>query len=170
VKKELSDLKERIDSELHSIQQTAQRVLDAWDGAERLPDQQSYYLDSVALNLHSFYSGLERIFSIIARHLDPVFPSGPYWHRELLNQMAREIPETRPAILSPGTTALLDDFLAFRHLIRSLYAFDLDAERLEQLVRRLPEALSHARQDLENFCRLLSIAAGQDGTEAPDAL
>ena len=158
MKQELLDLKERIESELHSIQQTSQRVLDAWDGAERFPDQQSYYLDSVALNLHSFYNGL-----------DPVFPSGPHWHRELLNQMAREIPETRPAILSSGTPALLGDFLAFRHLIRSLYAFDLDAERLKQLVRGLPEALSHARQDLENFCRLLSIAAGQDGTEAPDA-
>jgi len=55
LKQELLDLKERIESELHSIQQTARRVIDAWDGVDRFPDQQSYYLDSVAPNLHSFY-------------------------------------------------------------------------------------------------------------------
>jgi hypothetical protein len=168
VRKELLDLKERIESELHSIQETGQRVVDAWDGAERFPDQQRYYLDSVALNLHSFYNGLERIFRIVARQLDPVFPSGAHWHRELLDQMAREIPEARPAVLSVETSVLLSDFLAFRHLIRGLYAFDLDAERLEQLVHSLAEALSRARQDLGNFCQLLSIAA-QDTTETPNA-
>lgn len=30
---------------------------------------QDIYLDSVALNLHGFYSGLERLFELVARHL-----------------------------------------------------------------------------------------------------
>jgi hypothetical protein len=45
--------------------------------------------------------------------------------------MAKEIPEARPAVLSAETVALLDDFLAFRHRIRSIYAFNLNAERLK---------------------------------------
>lgn len=158
-------LKERIEIEISNIERTAQRVQDAWENAHRFPEQQSYYLDSVALNLHSFYNGLERIFEIIARRVDPIFPSGEHWHRNLLEQMTEEIPEARPAVLSARTLALLDDFLAFRHLIRSLYAFNLDAERLKHLVDRLPEALSHVKQDITDFCSLLSAAADQNENE-----
>ena len=167
MRKDLLDLRKRIESELCSVRRTAQRALDAWEGAHRFPEQQDYYVDSIALNLHSFYNGLERIFVVIARHLDTVFPSGDRWHRNLLEQMSREVSGERPAVLSARTLELLDDFLAFRHLIRSLYAFELDVERLKYLLDRLPEALSHAKQDLESFCRLLSAAA--DGTEE-DAL
>lgn len=119
----------------------------------------------MALNLYSFYNGVERIFEAIARQLDPVFPSGNRWHRDLLEQMAKELPEVRPAVISAKTEALLDDFLAFSHRIRSLYAFHLDPERLELLFNRLPEALSEVKQDLENFCRLLAAAASEDDTE-----
>lgn len=162
MRRELLDLRRRVQSELCNVQKTAQRVLKAWEGISQFPEQQSYYIDSVALNLHSFYNGLERIFVVIARELDPVFPSGERWHRDLLEQMGREIPEKRPAILSERTRDLLDEFLAFRHLIRSLYAFELDAERLKYLLDRLPEALSSAKHDIESLCRLLSIAAEQD--------
>jgi len=34
------------------------------------------YLDSAALNLHGFYSGLERLFELIARHVDGPFQWG----------------------------------------------------------------------------------------------
>ena len=165
MKKELLDLRRRIGSELCNIERTAQRALDAWEEAHRFPEQQGYYMDSVALNLHSFYNGLERIFAVIARQLDTAFPSGEQWHRDLLEQMSRETPKERPAVLSPDTIALLDDFLAFRHLIRSLYAFELDAERLRYLLDRLPQALSHAKRELNSFCRLLSIAADQEDVE-----
>ena len=165
MKLELIALKQRIEIEVSNVERTAQRVQDAWENAHRFPEQQSYYLDSVALNLHSFYNGLERIFEIIARRVDPIFPSGEHWHRNLLEQMTKEIPEARPALLSAKTLDLLDDFLAFRHLVRSLYAFNLDAERLKHLVDRLPEALSHAKQNITDFCSLLSAAAGQNETK-----
>ena len=165
MRRELLDLRRRVQSELRNVQETAQRVLNAWERVSQFPEQQSYYIDSVALNLHSFYNGLERIFVVIARELDPTFPSGDRWHRDLLEQMGREISEKRPAILSERTGDLLDEFLAFRHLIRSLYAFELEAERLKYLLDRLPEALSSAKHDIESFCRLLSIAAEQDSKE-----
>lgn len=162
MKDKLLAIKDRIEIELRYIQQTALRAQGAWKGASQFPEQQDYYLDSVALNLHSFYNGLERIFEIIARQLDPSFPSGERWHRDLLEQMTKEIPEVRPAVLSTETQALLDDFLAFRHLIRSIYAFNLDADRLNRLLHRLPEALSHIKQDLTSFCELLSVALNED--------
>lgn len=74
MKQELLALKERIETELADIERTAQRAQEAWKGANRFPEQQEYYLDSVALNLHSFYNGVERIFDAIARQPGPSFP------------------------------------------------------------------------------------------------
>jgi hypothetical protein len=45
-----------------------QRVENGWEIASRQGDD--YYRDSVALNLHGWYSGLERIFVMIAETLD----------------------------------------------------------------------------------------------------
>ncbi len=50
---------------------------------------------------------------------------------------------------------------AFPHL----YAFGLDAERLKYLLDRLSEASYSATLDIENSCRLLSIAAEQSSKE-----
>lgn len=165
MRKDLLYLKERIDSELCNVERTAQRTLDAWEEASHIAKHKDYYLDSVALNLHSFYNGLERVFSVISRQLDPVFPSGDRWHLDLLEQMNREILEGRPAVLSSKTTVLLSEFLAFRHVIRSIYAFELDEERLGYLIELLPEALSSVKGELESFCRLLLIAADQDNPQ-----
>lgn len=165
MKQELVALKERIEADLEDIERTVRRAQEAWKGAKRFPEQRDYYLDSVALNLHSFYNGVERIFEAIARQLDPVFPGGDRWHRDLLEQMAEEWAEVRPAVITTRTEALLDDFLAFRHRIRSLYAFHVDAERLKLLLDCLPEALSQVSQDLEVFCRLLAAAATENDTE-----
>lgn len=166
MREELLVLRQRIEAELRNIERTARRAQGAWEGAKRFPKQQDYYLDSVALNLHSFYNGVERVFEAIARQLDPAFPTGERWHRDLLKQMVKEVPEARPAVIAERTEALLDDFLAFRHRIRSLYAFHLDPERLKVLVECLPEALSQVKQDLGSFCQLLAAAASEEEGEA----
>jgi hypothetical protein len=163
LRNKLSVLKDRIETELRNIEESAQKASEAWEYAEQFAEQQRFYFDSVALNLHSFYSGLEHIFEMVARQIDSVFPSGDRWHQDLLEQMTKEIKELRPAVISLKTFSLLDDFLAFRHLVRSIYAFNLDAEKLKQLLVRLPEALYYAKQDLRNFCELLSMASDQKG-------
>lgn len=159
---DLLDLKERIDAELCNVERAAQRALGAWEEASHNTKQKDYYLDSVALNLHSFYNGLERIFSVIARQLDPVFPSGDHWHRDLMEQMSREVPESRPAVLSDEAIDVLSEFLAFRHVVRGIYAFELEEERLDSLVALLPEAMSGVKEELERFCRLLLLASDQE--------
>jgi len=162
VKDDLLALRDRIEAELNSIERTASLAKDAWRCAENFPDQKEHYYNSVALNLHSFYNGFERIFEMIARLIDKVFPSGDQWHRDLLRQMTLEIPEIRPKVISLETYKLLDDFLSFRHRVRNLYAFDLKSEKLLELLNYLPEALSHVRLDLEKFSMLLSIAVSKD--------
>ncbi|MBN1992886.1 MAG: hypothetical protein JW953_09280 [Anaerolineae bacterium] len=119
-------------------------------------------MNSLALNLHSFYNGLERIFELIGRRLDLTFPSGERWHRDLLDQMGQQIPNVRPAVLSAETVEKLDEFLAFRHRVRNLYAFNLETERLYELLERLPDTWQRAKADLEIFNELLKQAASED--------
>jgi len=41
-------------------------------------------LGSLAMLLHSFYNGLENVFTRIARKIDGEMPKGEMWHSQLL--------------------------------------------------------------------------------------
>ncbi len=109
------------------------------------------YLDGVALNLHTFYSAIERIFEDIARTMDADVPSGPDWHRDLLIQMSAEIAGTRPPAISRETRLILDEFRGFRHVVRNIYAFNLNADRVLELSRKADACLSSVQNDLHIF-------------------
>lgn len=81
---------QRIRGEVLDRDRVFQRALRAWPQAQRTSSEQEAYLDSVALNLHSFYAGIERLFEIIAKRIDPTLPSGETWHRDLLRQMTQD--------------------------------------------------------------------------------
>ena len=97
------ELADRIRGEVPDLAHLVQRTQQRRSDSKTNPAQQDVYLESVALNLHSFYSGLERLFELIARHVDRSKPSGETWHRELLNHMASDIPDARPAVISAET-------------------------------------------------------------------
>lgn len=42
--------------------------------------------------------------------------------------------EGRPALISPQTVQLLEKYLAFRHVVRNMYGYELEAGRIAQLV------------------------------------
>ena len=81
------ELIERIRGELADLEIIIARAQKSWVKAQKRPSEQDGYLDSVALNLHSFYSALERLFELIARHIDGSFPKSNTWHHDLLDQM-----------------------------------------------------------------------------------
>ena len=64
------ELADRIQGELTDLDTTIQKAIRSWNLAQKLGDSQDVYLDSVALNLHGFYSALERLFELIVRHID----------------------------------------------------------------------------------------------------
>ncbi|WP_369769939.1 hypothetical protein [Gloeocapsa sp. PCC 73106] len=63
----------------------------------------------MALNLHGIYTGLERIFEVIATEIDLILPTGDKWHRDLLDQMAIEITTVRKAVITEETRLILDE-------------------------------------------------------------
>ena len=103
----LAHVANRIRSELAELEEVVRRIEEGWKRAERSGD--GYYLDSVALNLHGLYSGLERIFEVIALNVDGRKPEGENWHQELLRQMSTEILEMRSAVISESSYGALNE-------------------------------------------------------------
>ena len=62
---------------------------------------------ALASVLHSFYTGVESIFTCIVRRVDNTSPSGGQWHRELLAQAAAPT-ERRPSVISSETRERLE--------------------------------------------------------------
>lgn len=116
---------------------------------------QSVYLESVALNLHSFYTGIERLFELIARHVDGDPASGQMWHRDLIQQMANDELKVRPAVISADTASQLDEFRRFRHLVRNAYSFNLEADKMTGVVDTLSPLWKQIRAELLAFADFL---------------
>lgn len=107
------------------------------------------------MNLHDFYAGLERIFRQIAASVDQSVPSGHDWHRELLRQMTIDLPQIRPQVLSAETATSMDEFLRFRHIVRNIYTFEFDPDRIEDLAQRLRPSFEQVRIEREAFANFL---------------
>jgi uncharacterized protein YutE (UPF0331/DUF86 family) len=90
--------------------------------------------ESAALRLHNFYSGCERIFQLIAAEVNGFTPETFDWHKRLLSQVALDVKGVRPAVISRDTRQRLEELLRFRHVVRNIYGFELDPERVEKLV------------------------------------
>ena len=149
----------RIRQELTALEMVAARAGGAWAEVARSPG--GYSVDAAALNLHGFYAGLERIFLIVGERIDQSVPSGASWHQELLLQMAVELPDTRPAVISEDLVDALDRYRGFRHVVRNVYAYVLDARRVGELVEDLPPTLARLRAELTAFAEALDeIAQG----------
>ncbi|MEZ4727721.1 MAG: hypothetical protein R3E79_11375 [Caldilineaceae bacterium] len=120
------------------------------------------YLDGVALNLHGFYSGIERIFEDIARTVDRSIPTSAEWHRDLLLQMADEVSTIRPAVIDVAARRCLDEYRGFRHIVRNVYTFNLRPSRLQELTTDLPGCYAAVKGAILHFITFLEDT-GQSG-------
>ncbi|NLJ80806.1 MAG: hypothetical protein GX335_07270 [Firmicutes bacterium] len=154
MKKRHLALKARIRTELEEMELTVGRIEKGWTFAKDTGDD--FYLDSVALNLHSFYTAIEKTFELIAAEIDEAKLFGENWHQELLKQMASEIELVRPAVISKELRNVLDEYGGFRHVVRNVYSFNLSAERIGPLVQRLRETFTTLVAEMGEFLMFLS--------------
>jgi hypothetical protein len=102
-----------------------------WQRAEAAEERS----DAAALRLQSFYTGIERCFVQIVRVVNGGPPDGADWHRRLLERMG--VPtELRPALLDASTVAALAELMRFRHVVRHLYAYELERDQVLRLLQR----------------------------------
>jgi hypothetical protein len=165
----------RIRAELKELDQVVARITHIWQQVEdqegidqptdlnrQVGDYHSrlgYQVDAVALNLHSFYTGIEHILDVIARGVDQTRPSGEAWHKELLLQMSAEIPDVRPPVLRRETRAQLDRYRGFRHVVRNVYTYRLDPAQIALLIQQLPTTFESVSNDLLAFADWLEHIA-----------
>ena len=147
----------RIRQEVPALDAVAARAEGAWAGVSGAEDD--YLVDAAALNLHGFYAGLERMFVAVAGRVDGSLPQGPNWHQELLQQMAADIPDVRPAVLDADLAVRLDEYRGFRHVVRNVYAQRLDPLRVGALVADLPGVWAAVEERLNAFADALEAIA-----------
>ncbi len=75
-------------------------------------------------------------------------PEGANWHHDLLRQMATDLADARPAVISEETAAALDEFRRFRHLVRHVYTIHLDPQKMRPLLESLPELWKKVQVEL----------------------
>ena len=144
----------RIQENLNEVERVVSRADMLSKKAQQTNDDG--YWDGVALNLHGFYGGVERIFEDIGRSLDGSIPAGPDWHASLLTQMSAEVPGERPPVITRQTRLCLDEYRGFRHVVRNVYAFNFHPERLKALADRLRSCHESVAQDLRELIKFLN--------------
>lgn len=151
----LLELMERISGDVEDLDDVVRRARSAWPAAQRASGTLNVHLDSVALNLHGFYCGVERLFELIARHVDQAPLEGRTWHRNLLERMADDMEDLRPAVICAQSAYELDAFRRFRHLVQNVYVMHLVPDRMAALMVALPGLWTRLRQELLAFADFL---------------
>ncbi|MEW6418108.1 MAG: hypothetical protein AB1480_08305 [Nitrospirota bacterium] len=114
-------------------------------------EDRAVYVESLAMNLHSFYEGIETIFEKIMDFTGEEKPSGHEWHREVLERMTLPIKRLRPEVISVETAKKLDSYRAFRHKIRHIYGFMIIPENVITIAEKASESFESFEKDFKNF-------------------
>jgi hypothetical protein len=160
MKNSLLKLAKRLRTELDDLEQVVSRCERALRQSKLTSDD--LYFDSMALNVQGFYSGLERLFHLIASTIDGKVPRGEEWHKELLQQMRSQVSGLRPAVLSESTVKMLDEYRRIRHVVRVIYTHQLEHERLEELTNNLRPTHTAVRRELLAFADFLEHHAREE--------
>ncbi|MDQ7826330.1 MAG: hypothetical protein RDV48_26240 [Candidatus Eremiobacteraeota bacterium] len=154
-KERLPELISEIRDELGSLQAL---VSDIKAVNSEIPDSEhlkNIYKESLTLKLHNFYTGCERIFRRIADDINSGVPKSLDWHKRLLKIMSLDIEGKRPAVISKETESRLEEFLAFRHVVRNMYGFEIRYDRLRFLVEETQGTFEMVKEDMEAFIGFL---------------
>nr|WP_217360027.1 hypothetical protein [Anabaena sp. UHCC 0253] len=107
--------------------------------------------------MHGFYTGVERIFQVIANQIDYRKPTGDKWHSELLEQMSIDLPGIRQAVISENALLVLDELRRFRHVVRSVYSYQLKEQRVLDVVNQVFNFYDDLIREIEDFCDSLRL-------------
>ena len=85
--------------------------------------------------MEDFYKGCERICKRVAVTLDNGLPQGERWHQVLLGWMGERGRKGRPVLFDGSLLLELDEYRRFRHRVRHIYGYELEAERVLTLAQ-----------------------------------
>jgi uncharacterized protein YutE (UPF0331/DUF86 family) len=110
--------------------------------SESLPGLSNLELAGLAALIHNFYNGVENILKQLIAAAGKKLPDGPSWHQDLINTAITN------DLISEPIAKRLRQFLAFRHFFSHGYSFDLDPDRMKNLVKDIQPLFSHFRDEV----------------------
>ncbi len=149
------ELKAEISNELQNLSSLVNSLSAQRDRTPEDRELRSVFMESMALKLHNFYTGIERIFRKIAEDLNGGLPPSSEWHKRLLLSMSLALDPIRPAVISKNTLGLLEDYLGFRHVVRNIYGFEIKEEKLFPLLERIETVWDEFSRDMNEFLLFL---------------
>lgn len=150
----LKKVDKEITNEWNEIKQCCSKIGQYVEKLESSKDllEKEITTQAIALNLHSLYTGTERIFNNIAKEIDkkPIGKSAS-WHDNLLKQMCHKISEVRKPVISQNSFILLNELRGFRHVVRSRYGNKLDTNKVLKLARQIPDGYRRLESEIKTF-------------------
>jgi hypothetical protein len=107
-------------------------------------------LQAAAMILHSFYNGIENILVLIFKGNNEALPGGSKWHMDLL-EAAFSKTTNRKAIFNNDLQPSLEEYMKFRHFVRHTYGFQLQWDKMIDLVNNLSDMWNKIKEDLNVF-------------------
>ncbi len=112
-------------------------------------------LESIAYQIHNLYNATEDLLKIVATYFENNITDTAQWHSALLQRMTQNIPEIRPALLSPETFLILNGLRGFRHFFRHAYGTNIEYDQLQINLDKAMKLLPTLEQDIESFLEKL---------------
>jgi predicted nucleotidyltransferase len=153
-------LKVRLDDELIGLERIVRGLEQALERAGEAPDE--FTMRALASYVDDFYKGCERLCERIAVALDGGMPQGERWHQVLLGRMGEPGGKGRPALFRGSLLLDLDEYRRFRHRVRHIYGYELEAMRVLTLARGVESVLHHVKTSAAAFDRWLEGQAGRN--------
>ena len=107
-------------------------------------------MSACAMVLHSFYNGIEKILVLVFKHYDGHLPNSYKWHTELLEK-SFVTDENRKQIFTIEIQKQLEEYLKFRHFVRHSYGFQLEWERMDDLINGICIFWETVKENINNF-------------------
>jgi predicted nucleotidyltransferase len=143
-------LKVRLEHELSDIERVVQGLESALERAGIAPDE--FATRALASYVEDFYEGCERICERVAVTLDGGLPQGERWHQVLLGEPSGG---GRPPLFGGSLLLELDAYRRFRHRVRHVYGYELEAGRVVALARGVKPVEERIRKAVEVVGRWL---------------
>lgn len=149
MKERLLEIISEIENELRNLQELRSEL------KKIIAEKDIVFKRSKGSILHDFYNCCERVFKRISVEMNGGFDDTEKWHKNLLYKMTISLEGLRPQVLSEELAADLDEFLAFRHLFRNIYGFELKGDRIDILAEKFENVAGRFEKEIRLFIEFL---------------
>ncbi len=118
---------------------------------ERLARAEEVAYEGCAHQLCRFYNAFEQAGLRLAKAFENHIDNEEGWHTSLLNRLCLEIEGVRPALIPHELKRPLNELRGFRHVVVHAYDLELDAGKLQPLVKYAGEVAARFPALIEAF-------------------